>query len=192
MVTPKLRIIAHSVRRIRAITGAIVRFLQDKCEVVAMKTLDKIDRQILRTLQADGRATYEQIAEQVSLSPSSVLRRVKRLEESEVIDGYVALVNPEAVGMGLTAYINVRLEKNTESHKRNPMDVFRASVQTWPEVVECAALTGDMDYLLRLLVRDMAHYRSFIMDTLLKHPSVQDCKTSFVMDLVKSTTAVPL
>lgn len=192
MTTPKLRIIAHSVRRIRAITGAIVRFLQDKCEVVAMKTLDKIDRQILRTLQADGRATYEQIAEEVSLSPSSVLRRVKRLEESEVIDGYVALVKPEAVGLGLTAYINVRLEKNTESHKRNPMDVFRASVQTWPEVVECAALTGDMDYLLRLLVRDMAHYRSFIMDTLLKHPSVQDCKTSFVMDLVKSTTAVPL
>ncbi len=192
MVTPKLRIIAQSVRRIRAITGAIVRFLQDKCEVVAMDALDKIDRQILRTLQADGRATYEQIAEQVSLSPSSVLRRVKRLEESEVIDGYVALVKPEAVGLGLTAYINVRLEKNTESHKRNPMDVFRASVQTWPEVVECAALTGDMDYLLRLLVRDMAHYRSFIMDTLLKHPSVQDCKTSFVMDLVKSTTAVPL
>lgn len=157
-----------------------------------METLDKIDRQILRTLQADGRATYDQIAEQVSLSPSTVLRRVKRLEESRVIDRYVALVKPEAVGLGLTAYINVRLEKNTESHKRNPMDIFRASVQTWPEVVECAALTGEMDYLLRLLVRDMAHYSKFIMDTLLKHPSVQDCKTSFVMDRVKSTTAVPL
>ena len=157
-----------------------------------MHLLDKIDRQLLRTLQADGRATYDQLAEQVSLSPSTVLRRVKRLEESGVIDRYVALVKPESVGLGLTAYINVRLEKNTESHKRNPMDLFRASVQTWPEVVECAALTGDMDYLLRLLVRDMAHYRSFIMDTLLKHPSVQDCKTSFVMDLVKSTTAVPL
>lgn len=157
-----------------------------------METLDKIDRQILRTLQADGRATYDQISELVSLSPSSVLRRVKRLEESGVIDRYVALVKPETVGLGLTAYINVRLEKNTESHKRNPMDLFRASVQTWPEVVECAALTGDMDYLLRLLVRDMAHYSTFIMDTLLKHPSVQDCKTSFVMDRVKSTTAVPL
>lgn len=157
-----------------------------------MDTLDKIDRQILRTLQADGRATYDQIAEQVSLSPSTVLRRVKRLEESGVIDRYVALVKPETVGLGLTAYINVRLEKNTESHKRNPMDLFRASVQTWPEVVECAALTGEMDYLLRLLVRDMAHYSTFIMDTLLKHPSVQDCKTSFVMDRVKSTTAVPL
>jgi Lrp/AsnC family leucine-responsive transcriptional regulator len=83
----------------------------------------------------------------------------------------------------------VRLEKHTESHKRNPMDVFRASVQTWPEVVECAALTGEMDYLLRVLVADMAHYSRFIMDTLLKHPSVQDCKTSFVLDRVKMTTA---
>ena len=157
-----------------------------------MHLLDKIDRQLLRTLQADGRATYDQLAEQVSLSPSTVLRRVKRLEESGVIDRYVALVKPESVGLGLTAYINVRLEKNTESHKRNPMDLFRASVQSWPEVVECAALTGEMDYLLRLLVRDMAHYSTFIMDTLLKHPSVQDCKTRFALDRVKSTTAVPL
>ena len=157
-----------------------------------METLDKLDKHILRSLQVDGRATYDQIAEQVGLSPSAVLRRVKRLEEAKVIDRYVALVKPEAVGLGLTAYINVRLEKHTESHKRNPMDVFRASVQAWPEVVECAALTGEMDYLLRLVVRDMAHYSHFIMDTLLKHPSVQDCKTSFVMDRVKSTTAVPL
>ena len=157
-----------------------------------METLDKLDRQILRSLQLDGRATYDQIAEEVSLSPSAVLRRVKRLEQSKVIDRYVALVQPESVGLGLTAYINVRLEKHTESHKRNPMDVFRASVQAWPEVVECAALTGEMDYLLRLLLRDMAHYSQFIMGTLLKHPSVQDCKTSFVMDRVKSTTAVPL
>ena len=157
-----------------------------------METLDKLDRQILRSLQLDGRATYDQIAEEVSLSPSAVLRRVKRLEQNKVIDRYVALVQPEAVGLGLTAYVNVRLEKHTESHKRNPMDVFRASVLTWPEVVECAALTGEMDYLLRLLLRDMAHYSQFIMGTLLKHPSVQDCKTSFVMDRVKSTTAVPL
>lgn len=157
-----------------------------------METLDKLDRQILRSLQADGRATFDGLAEQVGLSPSAVLRRVKRLEEAGVIDRYVALVKPEVVGLGLTAYINVRLEKHTESHKRNPMDLFRASVQAWPEVVECAALTGEMDYLLRVLVQDMAHYSRFIMDTLLKHPSVQDCKTSFVLDRVKSTTAVPL
>ena len=155
-------------------------------------TLDKLDRLILRSLQADGRATYDQIGEAVNLSPSAVLRRVKRLEDSGVIDRYVALVKPAKVGLGLTAYLNVRLEKNTESHKRNPMDLFRASVMTWPEVVECAALTGEMDYLLRLVVADMAHYSRFIMDTLLKHPSVQDCKSSFVLDHVKATTAVPV
>jgi Lrp/AsnC family leucine-responsive transcriptional regulator len=96
------------------------------------------------------------------------------------------------VGLGLTAWINVRLEKASGAAKRNPMDEFRASVQAWPEVVECMALTGEMDFLLRLVVADMAAYARFMMDTLLKHPSVQDCKTSFVMDRVKSTTAVPV
>lgn len=154
--------------------------------------LDAIDRRILRALQTDGRITYDVLAAQVSLSPSATLRRVKRLEEAGVIAGYVALVPAERVGLGLTAYLNVRLEKHSEVHKRNPMDLFRASVQTWPEVVECAALTGEMDYLLRVVVQDMAHYSRFIMDTLLKHPSVEDCKTSFVLDRVKNTTAVPV
>jgi Lrp/AsnC family transcriptional regulator, leucine-responsive regulatory protein len=164
----------------------------ESCAMEAPHALDRLDRAILRCLQANGRETYDVIGEQVGLSPSAVLRRVKRLEDAGVIDRYVALVQPEAVGLGLTAYLNVRLEKHTESHKRNPMDLFRASVQTWPEVVECAALTGEMDYLLRVVVADMAHYSRFIMDTLLKHPSVQDCKTSFVLDRVKATTAVPL
>lgn len=154
--------------------------------------LDAIDRRILRALQCDGRMTFDDLASAVSLSASAALRRVKRLEQDGVIAGYVALVSPEQVGLGLTAYINVRLEKHSEVHKRNPMDLFRAAVQTWPEVVECASLTGDMDYLLRVLVQDMAHYSRFIMDTLLNHPSVQDCKTSFVLDRVKNTTAVPL
>ena len=163
------------------------------CKIRQMEqilALDAIDRRILRVLQADGRMTYDVLAAQVSLSPSATLRRVKRLEEAKVIAGYVAVVPPERVGLGLTAYINVRLEKHSEVHKRNPMDLFRASVQAWPEVVECAALTGEMDYLLRVVVQDMAHYARFIMDTLLKHPSVQDCKTSFVLDRVKNTTAV--
>jgi Lrp/AsnC family leucine-responsive transcriptional regulator len=154
--------------------------------------LDKLDKAILRLLQANGRETYDVVGERVGLSSSAVLRRVKRMEEAGVIERYVALVKPQAVGLGLTAYINVRLEKHTESHKRNPMDLFRASVQAWPEVVECAALTGDMDYLLRVVVQDMAHYSRFIMDTLLKHQSVQDCKTSFVLDRVKATTALPV
>ena len=168
---------------------------QESCEDGAMDTkieLDAMDRRILQALQADGRVTYDALAARVGLSSSAVLRRVRRLEEAGVIAAYVALLSPERVGLGLTAYINVRLEKHTESHKRNPMDLFRAAVQTWPEVVECAALTGEMDYLLRVLVEDMAHYARFITETLLKHPSVQDCKTSFVLDRVKATTALPL
>ena len=160
--------------------------------MAATQSLDKLDKHILRCLQDNGRETYDIIGAQVGLSSSAVLRRVKRMEEAGVIDRYVALVKPEAVGLGLTAYLNVRLEKHSESHKRNPMDLFRASVQAWPEVVECAALTGEMDYLLRVVVQDMAHYSRFIMDTLLKHPSVEDCKTSFVLDRVKATTAIPV
>ena len=154
--------------------------------------LDAVDRRILRALQGDGRITYDVLSQQVGLSASAALRRVKRLEESGVIAGYVALLSAERAGLPLTAYLNVRLEKHTERHKRNPMDLFRAAVQSWPEVVECASLTGEMDYLLRVVVEDMAHYSRFIMETLLKHPSVQDCKTSFVLDRVKNTTALPV
>lgn len=154
--------------------------------------LDAIDRRILRVLQANGRATYDQLAAEVQLSASAALRRVKRLEEAGVIAGYAALVPPARVGLGLMAFVSVRLEKHTETHKRNPMDLFKASVQVWPEVVECVALTGETDYHLRVVVQDMAHYSRFIMDTLLKHPSVEDCKTSFVMDSVKTTSATPV
>ncbi len=154
--------------------------------------LDKLDRAILLRLQADGRDTCEAIGDQVGLSASAVLRRIRRLEQVGVIERYVALLRAEALGLGLVAYVTVRLEKHQDHGKRNPMDEFRASVQAWPEVVECMALTGEMDFQLRLVVRDMNAYSRFMMDTLLRHPAVQDCKTSFVMDRVKSTTALPL
>jgi Lrp/AsnC family leucine-responsive transcriptional regulator len=92
----------------------------------------------------------------------------------------------------LVAHIHVRLEKNTENQNRTPRDLFRASVQTWPEVVECEALSGEMDYFMRVVVQNMSAYSHFVMDTLLKHPSVQDCRTSFVLDRIKATTAMPL
>jgi Lrp/AsnC family leucine-responsive transcriptional regulator len=154
--------------------------------------IDRLDRAILRRLQADGRETCEVMGAAIGLSASAVLRRIKKLEEHGVIDRYVALVRPEALGLGLMAYVNVRLEKRADGNKRNPMDEFRASVQTWPEVVECTALTGEMDFLLRLVLKDMGAYSRFMMDTLLRHPAVQDCKTSFVMDRVKATTALPI
>ena len=109
-----------------------------------------------------------------------------------MIASYVALLQAKRIGLELTAYINVRMEKQSNSARRSPMDVFRAAVQAWPEVVECVSLTGEMDYLLRVVVADMAHYSRFVMETLLKHPSVQDCKTSFVLDQVKTTTALPV
>jgi Lrp/AsnC family transcriptional regulator, leucine-responsive regulatory protein len=154
--------------------------------------LDAVDRRILQLLQVLGRSTFDELATQVGLSASTVLRRVKRLESTGVIVGYAAQLAPERVGLGLTAYINVRLEKHTETHKRNPMDLFAASVQAWPEVAECSSLTGEMDFLLRVVVRDMAHYSRFIMESLLKHPSVQDCKSSFVLQRVKGTTPLPV
>ena len=152
--------------------------------------LDAIDRRILQFLQAQGRITYDELAAGISLSPSATLRRVKRLEEAGVITGYVALVAPERVGLGLTAYVNVRLAKHNDP--RSPVDAFAAAVLAWPEVVECSALTGEMDYLLRVLVRDMEHYSHFLMDSLLRHPAVQDCKTSFMLRRLKGTTAVPV
>ena len=152
--------------------------------------LDAIDRRILAALQTQGRITYDELAAGVGLSASATLRRVKRLEEAGVIAGYVALIAPELVGLGLAAYINVRLAKHGDPG--NPIDAFAAAVQAWPEVVECVALSGEMDYLLRVLVSDMAHYSRFVMDGLLKHPAVQDCKTSFMLRRLKGTTAVPL
>lgn len=143
--------------------------------------LDTMNRRIIAALQESGRLSYEELGGKVGLSASATLRRVKRLEDTGVIAGYVALVRARRIGLGLTAYINVRMEKQTGREKRNPMDVFAVAVTTWPEVVECVSLTGDMDYLLKVVVADMGHYERFVMDTLLKHPTVQECRTSFVM-----------
>ena len=153
-------------------------------------TLDSLDERIISMLPSNGRLSYEELGTQVGLSASAALRRVKPLEESGVIAGYVALVRAKRIGLGLTAYINVRMEKHTGGDKRSPMDLFAAAVQTWPEVIDCVSLTGEMDYLLRIVVADMDHYTRFVMDTLLKHPSVQDCKTSFVMRPVKATVTL--
>lgn len=148
--------------------------------------LDSLDRRILSVLQAQGRISFDELGSLVGLSASAALRRVRRLEETGVIAGYAALVRARSVGLNLTAYINVRLEKHSGRSKRTPMDDFAAELATWPEVVECASLSGDMDFLLKVLVADMDHYTRFVMDTLLKHSSVQDCRTSFVMRPLKT------
>ncbi|WP_322104810.1 Lrp/AsnC family transcriptional regulator [Paraburkholderia sp. J41] len=158
--------------------------------------LDAIDRRILAILQENGRLSNQEIAERVNLSPSPCLRRIRRLEESGVIRGYVALLDAQKLGLDLLAYVNVRLEKRgpTAAGREGVThaELFRAAVQTWPEVVGCHAMTGDMDFLLRVQVEDMAHFSRFVQDQLLHHPSVIDVKSSFSLDTFKETTALPI
>ncbi|MFL9904916.1 Lrp/AsnC family transcriptional regulator [Paraburkholderia sp. RL17-337-BIB-A] len=159
--------------------------------------IDAIDRRILAILQENGRLSNQEIAERVNLSPSPCLRRIRRLEESGVIRGYVALLDAQKLGLDLLAYVNVRLEKRSgpalsPRGDATHADLFRAAVQTWPEVVACHAMTGDMDYLLRVQVEDMAHFSRFVQDQLLHHPSVIDVKTSFSLEKFKETTALPI
>lgn len=157
--------------------------------------LDKTDRKILSILQSNGRLTNQEVAERVNLSPSPCLRRIRNLEESGVIRQYVALLDPDKIGLGLLAYVNVRLEKHSDApagEPRSPRADFAAAVENWPEVVACYAMTGEMDYLLRVHVEDMEHFSHFMMETLLKHPAVLDVKSSFALQRIKDTTALPL
>ena len=163
---------------------------------MAQLPLDKTDRKILAILQTDGRLSNQEVAERVSLSPSPCLRRIRRLEDAGVIRQYVALLAPEKIGLGLLAYVNVRLEKHSDAPgmagSRSSRADFAASVAHWPEVVACYAMTGEMDFLLRVHVEDMEHFSRFMMETLLRHPAVLDVKSSFALQRIKDTTALPL
>jgi len=150
--------------------------------------LDRTDRRILELLQTEGRLTNSDLATRVNLSPSPCLRRVKALEHAGVIRQYVALVDPKKLGLGLLAYVTVKLEKKGKM----PADQFAHAIESWNEVVACYSMTGDMDYLLRVHVKDLDHYSRFVMDKLLKLPSVLDVKSNFVLERVKETTAIPL
>ncbi len=151
-------------------------------------SLDRTDLRLLALLQQDGRATNAEIAAQVNLSASACLRRIQRLEADGVISGYAALVDPQAVGLGLQAFVRVQLEK----HGQVEVDHFVARVQSWSEVVACHALTGDMDYLLHVVVGDLEHFSRFLLDKLLNQAGVADVNSSFVLRTVKQTRELPL
>lgn len=150
--------------------------------------LDRTDIRILELLQKDGSLSNQEVAERVSLSPSPCLRRIRRLEEAGVIRQTVALLDAQKLGLGLLAYVSVKLEKRG----RGPMDDLRARVAAWPEVVACYAMTGEMDYLLRVHVQDLEHFSRFVMEQLLKQSGVVDVKSSFALERIKDTTALPL
>ncbi|KAA3653450.1 MAG: Lrp/AsnC family transcriptional regulator [Proteobacteria bacterium] len=153
-----------------------------------MEPLDRTDLGILELLQRDGRMTNADLAQRVSLSPSPCLRRVRQLESAGVIRQYAAIVDPWRVGLGLQAYVTVTMEKRGDTQIR----AFHAAAQAWPEVLSCFALTGEMDYLLHVIVEDLEHFSRFLMDRLLKLEGVANVKSSFVLQTVKHTTALPL
>ena len=150
--------------------------------------LDRTDLRLLALLQRNGRATNADIAAQVNLSPSACLRRIQRLEAAGVIRGYAALVDPKSVGLGLQAFVRVQLEK----HGQLGLDPFIEGVNSWDEVVACHALTGDMDYLLHVVVQDLEHFSRFLLDNLLNASGVADVNSSFVLRAVKTDGGLPL
>ena len=150
--------------------------------------LDRTDLRLLALLQRNGRATNADIAAQVNLSPSACLRRIQRLEATGVIAGYAARVDPKAIGMGLQAFVRVQLEK----HDPASVQLFGDGVRARDEVVACYALTGDMDYLLHVVVQDLEHFSRFLLDGLLNASGVADVNSSFVLRAVKTDAGLPL
>ena len=150
--------------------------------------LDRIDLVLLAELQRAGRQTHAELAERVHLSASACLRRVQRLEREGVIVGYRAEVDPERLGLGLQAFVRVQLK----SHDAERIAIFAEQVNAWPEVVACHALTGDMDYLLHVIVQDLDHFSRFLLDRLLNDGGVADVNSSFVLRAVKQRRRLTL
>jgi Lrp/AsnC family transcriptional regulator, leucine-responsive regulatory protein len=153
-----------------------------------MSRLDRTDRSILAVLQAEGRISNSELAERVRLSPSACLRRVQRLEADGVIAGYAAQLDPQALGLGLQAFVRLQLSR----HDAASIAAFVERLQAWDEVVAGYALTGDMDYLLHVVVEDLEHFSRFLLDRVLQHGDVADVNTSFVLRAVKAPRGLKL
>ena len=150
--------------------------------------LDEIDYRILEVLQRDGRISNQDLADQVGLSPSPCLRRMKALEAAGVIQKYVALVDPAAVGQGLQAMVEVRLEHQTSASVAR----FEKEIVKYPQVLECYLTAGDWDYVLRVVARDLEDFREACVNSLAKIPGVANVKSNICMTQVKYSTALPL
>ena len=150
--------------------------------------LDRTDLQLLAELQRRGRLANAELAGRVHLSASACLRRVQRLERSGVIAGYRVELDAERLGLGLQAFVRVQLEKHDAAH----VERFTTAVQSWNEVVACHALSGDMDYLLQVVVEDLDHFSRFLLDRLLNAAGVADVNSNFVLRTVKAFRGLPL
>ena len=151
-------------------------------------TFDGTDRRILEVIQEDARISNTELADRIGLSPSPCWRRVRTLEDTGVIERYVTLVNAKAVGLPITVFATVALEKQVES----ALVSFEKAVMERPEVMECNLMTGEFDYLLRVVVPDLVAYERFLMDHLTRIKGIASIKSSFSLKQVSYKTALPL
>ncbi|MCY1205341.1 Leucine-responsive regulatory protein [compost metagenome] len=150
--------------------------------------LDSLDYRILGALQRDGRLTNVQLANEIGLSASPCLRRVRLLEEAGVIRGYHASLDRDQVGLGLTVFVGIKVER----HHQEQADAFREAVISLPEVISAHLVSGEADFLLQVVVPDLRAYEHFLTGTLLKLPGVSDIRSSFAIQTVKAASPLPL
>ncbi len=153
-----------------------------------MPALDTIDRKILAALQSDSRTTMQELAEKVGLSISPCHRRVKLLEERGVISRYMALVDQKSVGLPVSVFISIKLQRQ----KEEDLDRFAKAISKWDEVLECYLMTGNRDYLLRVVAADLASYESFLKNKLTRLDGIASIESSFALSQVKYSIALPL
>lgn len=150
--------------------------------------LSPIDRKILRALQQDGRMTIQALGEAVGLSPSPCLRRVRQLEAAGIIAGYSANVDQKAVGLPVSVFISIKLERQ----RAQQLDAFGAAISRWPEVMECYLMTGQFDFLLRVVCADLEAYEHFLRERLTQVEGVASIESSFSLGQVKYSRVLPL
>lgn len=150
--------------------------------------MDKYDRDILKVLQSEGRISNKDLAQKVALSQAPCWRRVDALQKSGLIKGYTAIVDQEKVGLNITAFAQITLD----NHHPETVQRFDRGIQQWPEILECHATSGEYDYLLKIVTRDMNSYNRLIYDKILMLPSIRSVNTSFSMQQKKRTSHVPI
>lgn len=149
--------------------------------------MDALDRAIIRELQEDGRLTNQDLADRVRLSPSPCLRRVRRLEESGVVLGYTALVDQQAFGLPVTAFVRIRLER----HTTESVHVFEEHVRRIDHIQDCYLMAGSTDYLLRIVVEDLQQYERLVRGPLHGIPGIASIDTEFAFGIVKQSRVFP-
>lgn len=150
--------------------------------------LDRYDRQIINILQQDGRISNQQLSEQIGLSSAACWRRVKALDESGVLKKYTTIVDPQALGYDISVIVMVSLIR----HQQDPATEFQDAVSKYPEVLQCFAVTGDADYILRVVIENMSAYDKFLTEKIFTLSGVSQVRSNFALREIKNETTVPV